>query len=207
MSVNAFDEALAIPSQFAQTVSVRTQQIIQLESGLTKIVDPLGGSYAIERLTDEVEARAREIFTRLEALPPQTAWESITNACRDAAYARQLAVDTGERPVVGVNCFVDEDETDLDFGEHTETRADYDPAYRDKQIARLERVKDERDPVRWEAARARLIQAYRERESIIEPTLEAVEAYMSIGEIVEALASVEGEQAVRKRGGFIIRLY
>ena len=207
LSVNAFDEALAIPSQFAQTVSVRTQQIIQLESGLTKIVDPFGGAYAIERLTDELEAKAGAIFATLEALPAQAAWESITNACRDAAYQRQLAVDGGEQPVVGVNCFVDENETELDFGRRTETRADYDPAFRDKQVARLERVKRERDGARWDAARARLIDAYRRRESIIAPTLDAVEAYMSIGEIVEALASVEGEQAVRKRGGFIIRLY
>ena len=207
LSVNAFDEAFAIPSEFAQTLSVRTQQIIALESGLTNVVDPLGGSYCIESLTCQLEEKAGEIFERMAAMPARAAWDYISEASRDAAYERQLAIDRGERPVVGVNCFEEEDEPELDFGPSKRAAPDYDPAWRDKQIARLERVKRERDPDRWQAARRRLIEAYRNRENIVAPALEAAEAYMSIGEMCAALASVGGEQELRKRGGFIIRLY
>lgn len=207
LSVNAFDEALAIPSEFAQTLSIRTQQIIQLESGLTGTVDPLGGSYCIESLTNELEKRANEIFARLEALSPEAAWEYMSECSHEAAYHRQHSIDSGEHPVVGVNCFVGEDEEEHWFGSSKRIEPDYDPAWRDKQIQRLERVKRERDPHQWEAARRGLIEAYRLREPIVEPTLEAVEAHMSIGEVVDALAGDNGEQELRKRGGFILPLY
>ncbi|MEE9278177.1 MAG: methylmalonyl-CoA mutase family protein [Dehalococcoidia bacterium] len=207
LSVNGFDEAFSIPSQFAQTLSIRTQQIIQLESGLASVVDPLGGSYAIESLTDSLDAKAREIFATLKALPAPAAWEHISAASRDAAYQRQLAIDSGERPVVGLNCFVEEDEEEIDLVGSSRAEPDYDPAWRQQQIARLGRVKRERDGARWEAARRRLADAYRGRENILEPTIEAAEAHMSIGEMVDALSEVQGEQELRKRGGFIIRLY
>lgn len=207
LSVNAFDEGYTIPSEFAQTLSVRTQQIIALESGLANVVDPLGGSWAIESLTDQLEAKAGEIFAGLAALPAKAAWEQISAASRDAAYERQLAIDRGDRPVVGVNCFEEEDEVELDFGPTKRAAPDYDPAWRDKQIARLARVKAERDPARFAAARDRLVAAYRDRENIIPPALEAAEACMSIGEMCAALTAVDGETELRRRGGFIIRLY
>jgi methylmalonyl-CoA mutase, N-terminal domain len=84
---------------------------------------------------------------------------------------------------------------------------DYDPAWREQQIERLARVKRERDPGRFEAARRRLAESYRLREPIVEPAIEAAEAYLSIGEMVAALAAVSGEAELRKRGGFITRLY
>ena len=207
LSVNGFDEAVSIPSEFAQTLSIRTQQIIQLESGLAHIVDPLGGSYAIESLTDSVEAEAREIMATLKALPAKAAWEHISLASREAAYARQLAIDSGERPVVGVNTFVDEDEDEIGLGGQSRAAPDYNPAWRDEQIERLQRVKAERDGARWGAARERLISAYRDRENIVEPTIQAAEALMSIGEMVEALSEVHGSQELRQRGGFVLRLY
>ncbi|MEA2624024.1 MAG: methylmalonyl-CoA mutase, N-terminal domain [Candidatus Binatota bacterium] len=208
MSVNAFDEAFTIPSKLAQTLSVRTQQIIQLESGVTAVADPLGGSWAIEVLTNELESRAREIFAELGRLSAEGAWRHISACTRDAAYRRQLEIDDGRRPVVGVNCFVEEDEEEPSFGPVSHrAEPDYDPAWREKQIRRLERVKRERDPGGAEAARRRLAEAYRLREPIVEPTLEAAEAYLSIGEIVETLAAVAGETELRKRGGFMIRLY
>ncbi len=207
MSVNAFDEAYTIPSQFAQTLSVRTQQIIQLESGLTNVVDPFGGSYAMESLTTELENRAMEIFATLEGLPAQAAWTYISEASREAAYQRQLAIDSGERPLVGLNCFAEEDEQELHFEAAHRAEPDYDPAWRDKQAARLARVKRERDHGQWAAARQRLVDAYRARENIVGAALEAAEAYMSIGEMCEALAGVNGEAELRKRGGFVIRLY
>lgn len=207
LSVNAFDEGYAIPSEFAQTVSVRTQQIIALESGLAGIADPLGGSYAIEALTNELESKAEKLFQELERMPAAAAWEHVSASTREAAYRRQLAIDRGERSVVGVNCFVEENEQELAFGDSRRAEPDYDPAWRDRQIARLERVKRGRDAARFESARRRLVEAYRLRESIIEPAIEAAEAYLSIGEMVAALAEVSGETELRKRGGFMIRLY
>jgi methylmalonyl-CoA mutase N-terminal domain/subunit len=208
LSVNAFDEGAGIPSQFAQTLSVRTQQIIALESGLANVVDPLGGSWAIESLTDELEKRAAAIFESMTKMSAAQAWQYVTDSTREAAYGRQLEIDRGERPVVGVNCFEDADENDLALGDSVKSAAlDYDPAWRGQQIERLARVKRERDPRRFEAARRRLVEAYRLREPIVEPTIEAAEAYLSIGEMVDALAEVSGEAELRKRGGFITRLY
>ena len=208
LSVNAFDEGAAIPSEFAQTLSVRTQQIIALESGLVNVVDPLGGSWAVESLTNDLEKKAEAIFDSMTRMSASRAWEYVSSCSRDAAYQRQLEIDAGERPVVGVNCFVDPDEDDVAFGETTPRLApDYDPAWRDKQIGRLARVKRERDAGAADSARRRLVEAYRLRESIVEPTLEAAEAYLSIGEMTAALAEVSGEAELRKRGGFITRLY
>jgi len=208
LSVNAFDEAYRIPSKFAQTLSVRTQQVIALESGLSNIVDPLGGSYAVEALTNAIEDAAWAILEPMTALPAKAAWEAISAASRDAAYTRQLAIDSGERPVVGVNCFVDEsDDEELDLGPARREEPDYDPAWRDLQIDRLTGVKARRDPARWRAARERLQESYHAKENIIPPTLDAVESEMSIGEIVHALTEVDGEEELRRRGGFIIRLY
>ncbi|MGI8925340.1 MAG: methylmalonyl-CoA mutase family protein, partial [Tepidiformaceae bacterium] len=103
LSVNAFDEAFTIPSEFAQTLAVRTQQIIQLESGLTNVVDPLGGSWAVESLTDALEGKAQAILATLEGLPAQAAGEHISEASPDTVYRRQLAIDSGVRAVVGLN--------------------------------------------------------------------------------------------------------
>ncbi|MBI2962319.1 MAG: methylmalonyl-CoA mutase [Deltaproteobacteria bacterium] len=208
LSVNAFDEGAAIPSQFAQTLAVRTQQIIALESGVTDVVDPLGGSWAIERLTDDLERRATAIFESMLRMKASEAWEYVSTCSHDAAYRRQLEIDREERAVVGVNCFADPDEQELPFTESVKTlAADYDPAWREKQVGRLQRVKRERDPGRADAGRRRLVEAYRLREPIVEPTLEAAEAYLSIGEMVDALAAASSEAEVRKRGGFITRLY
>jgi methylmalonyl-CoA mutase N-terminal domain/subunit len=136
------------------------------------------------------------------------AWQYVTDSTREAAYRRQLEIDRGERPVVGVNCFEDADEDDLTLGDSVKSASlDYDPAWRAQQVERLARVKRKRDPRRFEAARRRLVEAYRLREPIVEPTIEAAEAYLSIGEMVDALAGVSGEAELRKRGGFITRLY
>jgi len=208
MSVNAFDEVISIPSELAQTLSVRTQQIIQLESGITSVVDPLGGSYCIEALTSALEEQAADILHKMEKMKPTRAWKYITEESYDAAYRRQIAIDSGDRPQVGVNLFVEEEEEYELFAPGRKKAApDYDPSWRDKQIARLQEVKRGRDASAVVAATRRLIEAYQLREPIIEPTLEAVEAYMSIGEIVATLAAVAGPDELRKRGGFVTRLY
>ena len=152
-------------------------------------------------------AEALEIFEGLSALGPAEARSQITAACYEAAYQRQLDTDSGERPVIGVNCFEEEEGEDLFTSMPKKAAPDYDNAWRDKQVGRLQKVKVDRDDSAVVTARSRLVDAYRGKESIIEPVLEAVESYMSIGEIVDALSDVTGPQELRKRGGFVTRLY
>jgi methylmalonyl-CoA mutase N-terminal domain/subunit len=206
LSVNAFDEALAIPTPFSQTLAIRTQQVIALESGITRVVDPFGGAYCIEALTNEIESRAQAILAHLESMDGAQAWRWMSDETHRAAYRRQLDVDQGRRTVIGVNAFVSEGEPELGRVERAEALKP-DPAWRSKQIARLERVKRERDPRGVESARRRLVEAYRARENIVGPTREAVKAYMSIGEIVEALSAAGQPDELRRRGGFVLRLY
>jgi methylmalonyl-CoA mutase N-terminal domain/subunit len=206
LSVNAFDEALAIPTPFSQTLAIRTQQVIALESGITRVVDPFGGSYCIEALTNELEHRAQAILAHLESMEGEQSWRWMSDETHRAAYRRQLEIDSGRRTVIGVNAFVSEGDEELGRAERAEALKP-DPAWRSKQIARLERVKRERDPHAVEAARRRLVDAYRARDNIVGPTREAVKAYMSIGEIVEALSAAGTPDELRKRGGFVLRLY
>jgi methylmalonyl-CoA mutase N-terminal domain/subunit len=208
MSVNAFDEALGIPTPFSQTLSIRTQQVISLESGITRVVDPFGGSYCIEALTDELEQRAGEILAEMEQLEEGRAWQWMSEQTHKAAYRRQLEIDRGQRTVVGVNAFVVDEDEDLELAQADAAEVQKsDPAWRSKQIERLNRVKRERDEAQVEAARRRLVDAYRARDNIVEPTLQAVKAYMSVGELVEALAEASSPDERRRRGGFILRLY
>ena len=205
MSVNAFDEALATPTAFSQTLSLRTQQIIAFESGVTSVVDPLGGAYAVESLTNELEHKASEILAKLEDMQGPEAFEYISRESHEAAYRRQKAIDSGEQIVVGVNRFQVEEDEDLP-GEHHEVLK-VDPAWHTKQVQRLEQVKAGRDPGAAEAAKRRLVEAYLAKENILEPTLEAAQAYLSVGEIVQALSAAGDSVELRKRGGFILRLY
>ncbi|MFH1626076.1 MAG: methylmalonyl-CoA mutase family protein [Pseudomonadota bacterium] len=191
MSVNSFDEALAIPTRQSATLSLRTQQIIGHESGVANVIDPLGGSYCIESLTDQLEERAIEILQELEAMRPQKAYQYIIDQGKEAGYLRQKAIDDGDRAVVGVNKFVtEENERGIDL-ENVDI-LEYDPAWRDKQIERLNRVRRERDPREVEKAKRLLEAAYRERINIIEPMMEAVKAYLSIGEIVKIREKIYG---------------
>ena len=205
MSVNAFDEALATPTAFSQTLSLRTQQIIAFETGVTSVVDPLGGSYCVETLTNELEKKATGILETLEDMEGPEAFEYISRESHEAAYRRQKAIDSGQQVVVGLNRFQTDDEEDLGGG-HEEI-LQVDPAWRFNQIQRLEKVKAERDAPVAESANTRLVEAYLARENIVEPTLEAVKAYLSIGEIVQALSQAGDPAELRRRGGFILRLY
>ena len=205
MSVNAFDEALATPTAFSQTLSLRTQQIIAFESGVTSVVDPLGGAYAVESLTNELEHKASEILAKLEDMQGPEAFEYISRESHEAAYRRQKAIDSGDQIVVGVNRFQTDEDDDLPAEHHEVLKVD--PAWHTKQVQRLEQVKAGRDPGAAEAAKRRLVEAYLAKENILEPTLEAAQAYLSVGEIVQALSAAGDSVELRKRGGFILRLY
>lgn len=184
MSVNSFDEAFAIPTELSATLSLRTQQVIAEESGVTKVLDPLGGSYCIETLTNQVEATAWSTLKTLEAMEPKAAYRAMEEWADDEGYRRQQAIDRGEWPLIGVNRFVSDE-----GGEAGPSASlplfQYDPAWREKQIVRLQRVRRERDPARAEAARETLAEAYRKRENLIPPMVDAVSAYLSIGEIAK----------------------
>jgi len=204
MSVNSFDEVLAIPTEAAAILSLRTQQIILHETDAAVVIDPLGGSYCIEALTNELEDEAQKLLAQLEEMGGEKAWAYILEEAHQAGYRRQQAVDAGERAVVGVNCYVMEEEEEKALGLDVGQVFEYDPTWRDKQIARLEKVKRERDAQKVEAAKKRLVEAYEARENIIEPMMEAVQAYLSIGEIVELLAAVHGLDELEKRHGFYL---
>jgi len=191
MSVNSFDEVLATPTRAAATLSLRTQQIVASETGVTKVIDPLGGAFAIEALTDQLEEAARELLAKLEALPDHDAFALMQELTREEAYRRQRAIDAGKIAVVGVNCFTEAAE-EADGAPRVEPLR-YDPDWRDKQVQRLTAVRRSRDPRRAEAARTRLARAYRERENIVLPMLEAVGAYLSIGEISRVREAALGE--------------
>jgi len=206
MSVNSFDEALAIPTEAAATLSLRTQQIILHETDAAAVVDPLGGSYCIEALTNHLEEEAGRILAELEGMSDEQAWDCMSNEAHEAGYRRQLAIDRGERVVVGVNRFAMAEEDEEELGFHPRQVFEYDRTWRDKQIARLEKVKRERDPRKVEAAKKRLVAAYQARQNIIEPLMEAAQAYLSIGEMVETLAAVHGLEELAKRRGFYVSL-
>ena len=191
MSVNSFDEVLATPTRAAATLSLRTQQIIACESGVTRVVDPLGGSFCVEALTGQIEEAAAALLGKLEALPDRDAFDFMEELTRDEAYRRQQAIDRGQVKVVGVNCFTDWPDDDADQPRIEPLR--YDPGWRDKQIGRLEEARRRRDPARASLARARLEGAYRARENIVSPMIEAVKAYLSIGEIARAREAALGE--------------
>jgi len=195
MSVNSFDEVLSIPTVAAATLSLRTQQIIACESGVTKVMDPLGGSFCIEALTAQVEEAARALLGELEAMPDRDAFDAMDEMTREEAFRRQQAIDRGEMKVVGVNCFTDGPEEDA-AGQPRIEALRYDPGCRDKQIGRLREARARRDPGRAEAASRRLAEAYRAKDNIVPPMIEAVGAYLSIGEISRIREEALGEPFV-----------
>lgn len=191
MSVNSFDEALAIPTKASATVSLRTQQIIMHESGVANVIDPMGGSYCVETLTNQLEQEAEKILKTLEDMDDVAAEQWMKRKTEEEAYKRQQAIDRGERVMVGVNRYQmpQEEDQQLQPAEIFE----YDPRWRDKQIRRLEKTKKERNPEEVQKARMLLTETYRSRENIIPAMIEAVKAYLSIGEICKIREEALGE--------------
>ena len=196
----SFDEALATPTKAAAVLSLRTQQIIQYESGVTATVDPLGGAYYVEWLTNKVEEEAQGILDAIErqgGLARADGW--IAEQIHEAAWKYQEQIEKNERVIVGVNKFTmdDEDELDLAPAEIME----YDPAVRDKQIARLNRVRRERDQAKVEEAKKMLFEAYRSGMNIIPHMIEAVKTYITYGELDTVRAEALGPETWREGGG------
>jgi methylmalonyl-CoA mutase, N-terminal domain len=191
LHTNSRDEALALPSEAAVEVALRTQQVIAYESGVADTIDPLAGSYYIEHLTDEIERRASEYIERIDALGGAArAIEAgyIQNEIQDAAYAALRAIESGQQVVVGVNRFQrahDTVPTDL---------LKIDEAVQAEQVSRLKDVRVRRDNARVTDVLARIEAAARQPDASLMPLfVEAVSAYATLGEICNTLRRVFGE--------------
>jgi methylmalonyl-CoA mutase N-terminal domain/subunit len=189
LHTNSFDEALALPTEEAVRIALRTQQIIAYESGVPNTVDPLGGSYYLESLTNQIEQRAREYLDKVEAMGGMLkAIERgyVQAEIQNAAYDYQKQVDQLERVVVGVNRFQIEEEKEIPI-------LRIDPDLERKQVERLRALRTKRDQQKWKAALAGVDEAARNGENLMPHIIEAVESCCTVGEISDAMRSVFGE--------------
>ena len=189
LHTNARDEALALPTAEAARLALRTQQILANEAGVTETPDPLGGSYYVESLTDDLERAALDYLAEIEALGGTLAALEggfQQHQIQEAAYQVQTAIERGDQVVVGVNKFRDERGS-------TPPTQKIDPEGERRQVEGLRRVRAERDPVAWAAALARLEAAARGTDNLLPPMIEAVKAYATVGEISDRLRAVWGE--------------
>ncbi len=189
LHTNSMDEALWLPTEKSVRVALRTQQVIAYESGVADSVDPLAGSYLIERLTDEVEELAREYIQRIDDMGgalKAIERNFIQNEIQEAAYAAQKAIEKGEQVVVGVNQFQIEEQITLE-------RQSIDPAIEAAARARLAALREKRDPARVAELRARLESAAKGDENLMPLFVECVEHDVTLGEICNTLRGVWGE--------------
>jgi len=189
LHANALDEALALPTEQSALLALRTQQIIANESGVVNTVDPVAGSYAIEKLTNEIESGAEEYITKIDAMGGMLrAVEAgfVQQEIQKAAYEYQQAVDSGEQVVVGVNRFQADEERPI-------PTLQIDPAVEAAQIARLNALRARRDTAKTKSALAEIERRARTTENLMPAILQAVESYATVGEISDALRRAFGE--------------
>ncbi len=192
LHISAFDEAIAQPSEFSAVTAIRIQQIIEHETGVTNVIDPLGGSYCIETLTNELETEAQKMLDTIESMGGERmARPWILQQIRAAAYEYQRQIDSKEQTIVGLNEFIDENEPMLPFPVE-----EYNPAIAEKQISRLNRIRRERDQARVEEVKRALLEAFRSQDNIIPPLIEAAKAYLTLGEISDVRIAALGKEAV-----------
>jgi methylmalonyl-CoA mutase N-terminal domain/subunit len=189
LHTNSLDEALALPTAEAATLALRTQQVIAHESGVTNVVDPLGGSYFLERLTLDMEQGAREYFETIDRLGGMV--EAIEQGypqreIAEASYRFQQAVEMRDKIIVGVNDFVQEDEPPVPILYIDETTAE-------KQLLRLEQLKKTRENDAVRRSLDALRTAARGQANTMYPLLDCVRAYATVGEMCDALRDVWGE--------------
>jgi methylmalonyl-CoA mutase, N-terminal domain len=189
LHTNSLDEALALPTAEAATLALRTQQIIASESGVTNVVDPLGGSYFVERLTRDMEQGALAYFDQIDRMGGMV--EAIERGfpqkeIAESAYRFQQAVERREKIIVGVNDFVQEDEPPIEILYIDESASE-------KQLAKLEQLKKTRDSGQVHRTLDALRAAARSTANLMPPILDAVRAYSTVGEMCDALREVWGE--------------
>lgn len=190
LHTNGFDEAFAIPTEEAMRLALRTQQVIAEETNVTSVIDPLGGSYFVEALTTEYERRIFEILAEIDSSGGtikliEEGW--FQKHIADFAYDTALRKQSGDKTVIGVNRFVDKGGDDA-----VETHP-YDPGTADRQIARTQRVRRERDQAEIDRLLAELVEAARDESRNIMPvTIALVKAGATMGDLVETLKTVWG---------------
>jgi methylmalonyl-CoA mutase, N-terminal domain len=180
---NSFDEALALPTEHAARIALRTQQLLAAEAGGTDTADPFGGSYFIESLTDELEARARKLIARVDELGGAVAAVEqgfVQGEIENAAYRYAQEVESGERVIVGVNRYEESGAEPIELHR-------IDPGAERRQHERTARVRAERDAAEAEGALARVREAARGTENLLPPLREALRARCTIGELCNEL--------------------
>jgi len=189
LHTNSFDEALALPTEHAATIALRTQQILQSEAGTTATADPLGGSFYIEALTDELEERALQLIAQVDEIGGAVeAVERgfVQHEIENAAFQWQQEVENGERPIVGVNRYVAESEQRVEL-------QSIDPAAERRQLERTARLRAERDAEAASTALGRVREAARGTENLLHPMREALRSRCTVGEICGVLREEWGE--------------
>jgi methylmalonyl-CoA mutase N-terminal domain/subunit len=201
LHTNALDEVLALPTEEAAQIALRTQQIIAYETGVAHVMDPLGGSYFVEALTDRMEAAAEEYFAKIEEMGKGSMLEGMLvgiergyfqSEIADAAYREQELYEKGRLVKVGVNEFVDPDDKPIDvLVIHPETE--------ERQIDRVRRLRGERDNAQAEAALEKLKVAAGTDENLMPLLVECARSYCTEGEIIGALKDIFGEYTENPR--------
>jgi methylmalonyl-CoA mutase N-terminal domain/subunit len=203
LHTNGFDEALALPTEDAARLALRTQQILAHESGVAQTVDPLAGSYFVESLTNQIEARAQAYLDTIATFESASSNGGsgsygmlraiergyIQQEIQNAAYAHQRAVEAGETLIVGVNAFLGE----TDSAGAAVPIQQIDPTLEGRQVERLRALRQRRDPLRHAAAVRSVTDTARSGENLLPAILAAVEADATVGEIADALRAVFGE--------------
>jgi methylmalonyl-CoA mutase, N-terminal domain len=194
LHTNSMDEALSIPSESSARIALRTQQIIDRETGAGRVADPLGGSYYVESLTDAIEAEGRKLLGEVEE-HGENIVDAVINALesgyfhsriREEAWRTQQLLENGERPVVGVNCFADQEaKVDIELFRS-------DPALERKQLDRLAAWRAGRDGSAVEAALARVREATENESNMLPLLMESVKAGATVGEIVDTFRTAWG---------------
>jgi len=189
LHVDSYDEAFAAPSEKAALLSIRTQQIIAEETGVTDVIDPLAGSYYVESLTQEMMRGAQAYLDRIDALG------GVLNCVKNHFFTREIAaaaqkyqkeIDRGERTIVGVNAYRTEEEDPIDVYKP-------DPEIRRQAIERIQKLRATRDQQRWKEALDNVREAAKSKDNLVPAVVEACEAYATFAEIRNVLKEVYGE--------------
>ncbi|MFY8090605.1 MAG: acyl-CoA mutase large subunit family protein [Chitinophagaceae bacterium] len=189
LHTNGFDEALSLPTEEAARIALRTQQVVAFESGVADTVDPLAGSFFVEKLTDEVETKAWELIKQIDALGGSVAAIEegfMQNEIAKSAYEYQKAIENNEKIIVGVNKFVVKEENKTPIFKIDET-------IRTIQSNRLKELRSKRDATKVEESFAKITAAAKGTENLMPLVIEAVENHCTLGEIADCLRSVFGE--------------
>jgi methylmalonyl-CoA mutase N-terminal domain/subunit len=189
LHTNSFDEALALPTENAVRLALRTQQVIAHETGVVNTIDPLGGSYHLEQLTNELERQAYDYFDRIEKLGgviPAIKENFFQREIAEASFRYQSEVEKEQRVIVGVNRYVQSDEQPPEI-------LRIDPALEQRQVARVQAVRARRDSAAVETALARLkADAAHADRNLMPPIIDAARVYTTMGEMCDALREVWG---------------